>query len=64
MTCPGQKHICLVLFNSNGCLFSLDGVLKRNQKIDKSNCSKESNLLWPFLLLRMNYFRPVSFIYL
>lgn len=47
-----------------GSLFVLHGVLKRKQKIYKSSCLKESNQLWPFLSLRMNYFHPVSFIYL
>lgn len=65
MTCPGQKtHLFGPSFKSNRRLFALYGVSKRNQKIDKSSCSKESNLLWPFLFLRMNYFHPVSFIYL
>lgn len=59
-----EAHLFGPLFKSNRRLFALYGVLKRNQKIDKSNCLKESNLLWPFLFLRMNYFHPVSFIYL
>lgn len=59
-----EAHLFGPLFKSNRRLFALYGVLKRNQKIDKSSCSKESNLLWPFLFLHMNYFHPVSFIYL
>lgn len=47
-------------------LFAWHGVLKRNQKIYKCSCLKESNQLWPFLSLRMNYYYyyPVNFIYL
>lgn len=58
-----ETHISLGHY-LNRCLFALHRVLKRNQKIYKSSCLKESSPLWPFLFLCMNYFHPVSFIYL